>query len=161
MGIEGMEVHYQCDMGYRGKPIGLCGYMVWSVSGNCQVMCDTPPVIPHAIPQFEPNVSHDASVGTRSRYKCDLGYGGHPVAVCDEQGVYRVEGECVVVCGQPEKVAHGIAQIDVDQAKRGWPVGARVTYWCDAGYGGDPVAQCGADGQWKFGKANQCAYLGC
>ena len=36
-----------------------------------------------------------------------------------------------------------------------------VQHWCDAGYGGDPVAQCGADGQWKLGATKKCIYLGC
>jgi len=158
---EGDWARYQCDFGYHGQPAAQCGvHEVWAMSGRCQVLCETPPVLPHAIPQFDPQ-EHDIQIGTRLKYKCAVGYGGQPVVVCDELGKYQVEGSCELVCGTPMDLAHGIARIDIEQAKRGYKVGASIKYWCDPGYGGDPVAKCGAAGQWIFGKVDQCTYSGC
>jgi hypothetical protein len=159
---DGVQITYQCDAGYRGKPVATCGDdSVWTLTGSCQILCGTPPIIPHSTDEFDRNESDHIPVGKRLLYKCVEGFGGQPVAICDEKGQYRQEGDCHRVCKVPPHVQHGNAKIDRIPTT-GFRIGENVTYWCDAGYGGEPFATCSEDGSWHFQEAaDRCTYLGC
>ncbi|CAE8673071.1 unnamed protein product, partial [Polarella glacialis] len=56
--------------------------------------------------------------------------------------------------------AHASPMIKDSQAEQGWTSDMQVQYQCDVGYKGDPYAECGSDGIWKFAH-DSCQLIGC
>eukprot|EP00933_Yihiella_yeosuensis_P031362 TRINITY_DN24926_c0_g1_i2.p1 TRINITY_DN24926_c0_g1~~TRINITY_DN24926_c0_g1_i2.p1 ORF type:complete len:523 (+),score=79.21 TRINITY_DN24926_c0_g1_i2:78-1571(+) len=95
--------------------------------------------------------------------RCSLGYRGSPTVSCGADGKFSVKGSCELVgCGPPLKLSHSVPEISDEQALQGWTSGMRVSYKCDAGFKGQPFAECGTDGYWVFPHASpKCQLIGC
>lgn len=159
----GQVVHYQCLTDYVGSPTANCTaegrYLI--LGDRCMKSCGTPPTLEHAIPDYGTDVARRGFVeGVKIQYQCSPGFGGGIAAICGSDGKYQVSGHCEAVCGHPVDFRHAKPVLPENDTHH-WKVGRRVPYQCEPGYEGNPVAECGSDGNWILANLSECVYTGC
>ncbi|XP_028853183.1 sushi domain-containing protein 1 isoform X5 [Denticeps clupeoides] len=145
----GMEVFYQCEVGYYN--VGDGNSSVCSVSGEwkkpsvmCQeISCGWPPVMPHAVMQWDSR----AGLGSVVQYACKDGFyqdGGKGYAVCTLGRKWKTNSvSCKAKCG---------AVPEVPYSEIVWQNDSMALHRCMNGYynpGGNNRSVCGHNGQWN------------
>lgn len=147
-----------CKQGWKGNPSIKCsagGVLQVNEHEECQeVVCGPPPGIPHARPTDVSTANRYFRPGMTVKYKCDTGYSGGPIQMCQADGTWSwwsTGTSCQMVgCGPLDQWLLYTLGKDwrtiMEPTSEHWLVfgfaGQSVSFVCQPGFRGNPSVFC-------------------